>query len=86
MTLLDLTKLLVAPMEMSMAVLSSLMRARLGILFARARSRSIEGELFEIQWTTEMPRDLIEKVSRIFEFRISLRSRSYLSIQWSKGT
>jgi hypothetical protein len=56
--LLDFTNLPVAPVEVSMAILSSLVKAGLGIALAGARPGSIECELLQVQWTTEMPGNL----------------------------
>lgn len=83
MALMDLTDLVVAFMELSMAMLSSLIDARLSVSFARARTWAVKRELFEGQRTTEMPGYLLEWLVRFFiQLAVDL---SHLSIERSQG-
>ena len=97
---LDIADLLVASVEVLVAV-TALVDGRLGITLdvAESRSRGVKGELLELHWATEMPRDLIPNksipVSSLSVFPISCVPHlpikgpiqySYLFVQRSQRT
>jgi hypothetical protein len=65
LALLDLTNsIIVAPVEVSVAILASSVSGRLDVSFAGAGTWSVEGELLEVERAAKMPGDLFERSVR----------------------